>query len=169
MTLGFSHVNGDNYRVDLRIKCGSDLEMLAPADGYMHNFSMRLLHTAHRKSDWEGGSSCTQACIPPEIPGPAFLPKGTLAPICPLHRAVRKMIVKGITKPEAVHVYNRSSSGSIYRAGPSQHGPQLPHEKLKTAILLFQPDTHTCLGTTLYPCTKQDGRAELKRDSDNTI
>lgn len=33
MTPGFSHVNGDHYRADLRMKCGSDVETLAPADG----------------------------------------------------------------------------------------------------------------------------------------
>lgn len=99
----------------------------------------------------------------------AFLPEGTVAPICPLPRAVNEMTGKGSTKPEYVHISKRSSSGSIYRAGPSRQEPPAPHAKLKTAILPLAPNIHKCLGTSLPLCTKQDGRAELKRDSDNTI
>lgn len=99
----------------------------------------------------------------------AFLPEGTVAPLCPLPRAVNEMTVKGSMKPEYVHISKRSSSGSIYRAGPSRQESPAPHAKLKTAILPLEPNIHKWLGTTLPLCTKQDGRAELKRDSDNTI
>lgn len=54
MTPGFSHVNGDNYGADLRMKCGSDVETLAPADGVRAQLQRAV--TAHCTQEaWPGG------------------------------------------------------------------------------------------------------------------